>query len=147
MLFRSYEIFGRIYTDCFLGHCSESVSSHVCASIKKSYLLTNKVKVSHLTGLDGGSSGYSPAEWVRKGNSRFDQPYRIPSIREAIKRGLQYGMGYQAWCPEGFPADKSKFDENQFALDPELKHYIKREMFLSKELLDYNKIAHQLIQL
>lgn len=142
-----FEMFGRIYVDCFAGHCSESVHSHICASLKKNYLLTNKVKVTHSIGLDGGSSGFSPGDWVRRGNSRFDQPYKIPSIKEAVKKGVQWGMGYQSWHPEGIPTDKSKFDENGFAIHDELKYHIKNNLFLNKNQLDYGMINHQLIQL
>lgn len=137
----------KIYVDSFAGQASESVFSHICASVGKSWILTNKIKVQHLVGMDGASSGFSPAEWVRKGNNRLDHPYKIDSIFRVIREGQKYGLGIQEFSSEGIQSDKSKFDENGFALDPQLKYYIRDNLFVPKSLLDYDKIKYQLIKL
>lgn len=142
-----YTNFNRLCGDIFAGHALETVFSHICASIGKKNLLTNKVLVHHLPGMDGGAAGFSPADWVRKGNDRLDQPYKIDSIFRVMREGQKYGLGYVEWYPQAVKTDMSKFDENGFALDPQLKHYIKDNIFLSKELLDYNKIKCDLIRL
>lgn len=142
-----YEFFGeRIYTDIWSSHCSESCFSHICASIHKPYIITNEVKVQHLIGMDGASGGFSPAEWVRRGNNRLDHPYRTRSIFEIFQEGQSKGLGFQEFGG-GVIAPKDKFSPEGFALDDSLKYYIKDHLFLNRNQLDYGAINHQLIKL
>lgn len=143
-----YESFNsRIYSDIFAGQASESVFTYICASLKKPFILTNDVKVDHLTGMDGASSGFSPAEWVRKGNNRLDHPFKIDSIFRVIREGAPFGLGYQTFSPEGVQPDRSKYDDNGFALTDDLMYYIRSNLFLNKNQFDYGAINHQLITL
>lgn len=142
-----YEFFNkRIYTDIWSSHCSESCFSHICASISKNYILTKEVVVDHLIGMDGASGGFSPGEWVRKGNNRLNHPYRTRSIFEIFNEGQHLGLGFQEFGG-GVIAPKDKFSPEGFALEEQLKYYIRDNLFLSKNLLDYDKIKHELISL
>lgn len=141
-----YESFGKIYTDIWASHCSESCFSHICGSIGKNYIITNEVVVDHLIGMDGASGGFSPRAWMEKGGNRLDHPYKTRSIFEIFKDGQHLGLGFQEFGG-GVIAPKDQFSPEGFALNQDLKHYIKNNVFLSKELLDYNKIKHQLITL
>lgn len=142
-----YDFFDqRIYYECFASQCSEASFSHLCASINKPYIITNEVVVDHEISMDGPSSGFSARKWVEKGNSRFDHPYLCGSLIDIFKRGQHLGLGMQEHCGV-VVSPKDQFSSEGFALNPDLKHYIKNNVFLSKELLDYSKIKHQLIQL
>lgn len=142
-----YDTFNeRIYTDIWASHCSESCFSHICASICKPYIITNEVKVRHLIGMDGASGGFSPAEWVRRGNNRLDHPYKTRSIFEIFQEGQSKGLGFQEFGG-GVIAPKDKFSPEGFALDDSLKYYIKDHLFLNRNQLDYGAINHQLIEL
>ena len=142
-----YEFFGeRIYTDIWASHCSESCFSHICASINKPYIITNEVKVQHLIGMDGASGGFSPAEWVRKGNNRLDHAYKTRSIFEIFREGQPLGLGFQEFGG-GVIAPKDQFSPEGFALNDALKYYIRDHLFLNKNQLDYGSINRQLIAL
>lgn len=142
-----YAEFNRIYTDLFASHTSESSFSFICASLHKPWILTNTVKVLHTLGLDGQSGGFSPSEWVRKGNSRFDHPYKVNSVVEIFNRGKEFGLGLQIWDNVVVPDIQDKFDAEGGALDPRLKDFIRDNLFLSKDLLNYDTIKCQLIKL
>lgn len=135
-LLRAYN--GLIPT-CFASYCTESVYSFLCAAIKEKWVLCKNIKVHHTANMDGQSSGFSPDLWKAQGKNISDHPFRIPSIIEMMKRGYEYGMGYEEWQPV-LMHDKEQFDENGFCKNDKLKDFIRDNVFISKEFLDYDTI-------
>ena len=67
-------------------------------------------------------------------------------------------LNHEEWVPRfihkmDVPDDKTflihnpdQFDENGFSIDDRLRDFIKTNLFLNKEILDYNKIRHIFIK-
>lgn len=132
--------YNRILPDIFAGQCSESILTFLNAAINKKWLIHKNIEIEHRTGLDIPSVGFSPPGWVQQtGRPTFDHPFIIDSILPRIRGGLKYGLGYEEISNIAIH-DASKFDENGYALCPELKDYIRDNLFLQKNEFDYNKI-------
>lgn len=139
--------YGNVYPDVFASHCTESTFSFINAALKKQWLLVKDFILPHNISMDGQSSGFNPAEWLYQ-NRRptFDHPYIINSILERVltSRSVQCGFGYEE-CRNILNHDASQFDENYHCINNDLKYFIKDNLFLKKEELDYDSIKHEYI--
>jgi hypothetical protein len=141
--------YGRILPDIFASNCSESVFSHMAAAIHKKYMMTQKISVLHLTNFDGASFGSRQIDVDRTPMSTmFQTPGLLYKTKKTIddiyQKGYELGFGceeYQQW----WRSDKSKFDENQFAKDPNLVEFIGRELFLNSLEFNYPDIQRTFI--
>ncbi len=141
------EFYGKIYPDIFAGHCTESTFSFINAALKKQWLLVKDFILPHNISMDGQSSGFNPAEWIyNKNRPTFDHPYKINSILERVltSRAVKAGFGYEE-CRNILMHDPSQFDENYHCINDDLKYFIKDNLFLKKEELDYDSIEHEYI--
>lgn len=139
--------YGKVYPDVFAGHCTESTFSFLNAALKKQWVVVKDFILSHNISMDGQSSGFNPAEWLyKKGRPTFDHPYIIESILERVltTRSVECGFGYEE-CRGILMHDQSQFDSNYHCVNDELKHFIKDNLFLKKEELDYDSIRHEYI--
>lgn len=126
---------GKVYPDIFAGHCSESVFSFVCAAIKRKWVVISDLIVHHeKQKLDVQSAGFTPRF------PQWEHPYLIKSVLEVVKRGYEFGLGYEE-CQNILLHDPTKFDINGYSLTDDLRNFIKNNLFLSKEYLDYDTIA------
>lgn len=139
--------YGNVYPDIFAGHCTESTFSFINAALKKQWVVVKDFILSHNISMDGQSSGFSPAEWIYKQNRpTFDHPYIIDSIlsRVLTKKSVKCGFGYEE-CRGILSHDPSQFDDNYHCVNDDLKYFIKDNLFLKKEELDYDSIRHEYI--
>jgi hypothetical protein len=135
-----FKIYNRILPDIFAGQCMESVFSFMCAAIKKKWVVHKGIILNHKTGMDGPSSGFSPAQWMMSGKNRWDHLFlKNESILNIINRGYEYGMGYEE-VQKIVVHDSSKYDENGYAKSDQLKEYIRDNLYLSTNEFDYSKI-------
>lgn len=130
----------RLMPDIFRSFCSESVLSFICAAIKKKWVIVGNRLVYHLKANDGPSSGFP-------NRHSWDDTYLTPKtmaeiIADPIARSS--GFGYEE-CGNIFIHDHSKYDEEGYVRNDELRKFILENIFLSKELLDYDKIYHRFI--
>lgn len=126
--------------DLWAGQASESVLSFLTAAINQKWIIHSKVEIEHITGLDIPSCGFSPIKWRYETNRPcWDHPFKIDSILPRIRGGLKYGLGYQE-IEQIALHDPSKFDSDGYALCPELKDYIRDNLFLNISEFDYSKI-------
>lgn len=131
--------YNRPLPDIFAGQCMESVFSFMCAALSKKWVVHKNVMVTHNTGLDGPSSGFLP-EQCMAGRPTWDHLFSTnESIIDIIKRGYEYGMGYEE-LRNIVIHDNSKYDKNGYAISSELKNYIKNNLYLSSNNFDYSKI-------
>lgn len=129
--------------DIFAGQCMESTFSFLCAAFNRKWIVSGDTILTHRTGMDGPSSGFSPAAWLQSGRPRWDHMFGTDeSILDIIGRGVQYGMGYEE-NQSIVNHDASKYDENGFAICPELKDYIRDNLYLTKEQFDYSTINRE----
>lgn len=135
------EAYGRPYPDIFAGYCSESVFSFLCAAIKTKFKICGNVKVHHAH-LDGQSAGFHPAAWQAQGKNTLDHPYLVDSIIEIMKRGQEFGLGYEE-LHNIVMHDEKCFDKDGFSTDERLAHFIKENLFLQPDKLNYDKIMEE----
>lgn len=139
-------IYNRPLPDIFAGQCMESTFSFMCAALNKKWIVHKDIVLNHKTGMDGPSSGFSPAAWMMSGKPRWDHLFcTTESILDIIKRGYEYGMGYEE-VQRIVLHDRSKYDSNGYALSNELKNYIKNNLYLKKDQFDYSNIKREFIK-
>lgn len=141
-----FDFYGKILCDIFAGYCSESVMTFVCSAIKQNWILSKDVLVYHHHCMDGSSSGFDPEEW-RKTRNHYDHPFRINSImdRVASDEAKKLGLGYEEWL-KIVVHDPAQYDENGFCINDELKNYIKDNLYLKNNELNYEDIEHEFIE-
>ena len=153
-----FNAYGRILPDIFVSYCTESSFSFLSAAVGQKFIIANDVKYSHGTkegmhqGLDGQTQAFGPA---------WDRVYPgAKSIKEIMEdpEAAMCGMGHEEWVPRFIHKmdvpndktylihDKAQFDENNFSIDDRLKNFIKKNLFLQPEVLDYNKINYKFIR-
>lgn len=132
------DFYGRLLPDIFANDCSESTFSFMCAAIGKNFVLDHDIVIDHYHSMDGASAG------SRKGFF-FQKPGSVKEDFTPIYlAGKKYGMGFEGCDPQKrWLPDMDKFDENGFSKDPELKHFIKENLFAD---FDYTTLANQLIK-
>lgn len=142
----SHELFkrfgGRIIPDIFASYCTESTFSFICAAIKKQWVVSKDVIVEHRHSMDFGSSGFNPANI---GYPAWQHLFRSPkTIFQIItdREGIDSGFGYEE-CQGILMHDPSQFDENQFCINDRLEGFIKKNLYLPKEAMDYEAINHK----
>lgn len=148
------QIFSREYVnfykrplpDIFAGQCMESVFSFMCAAIKRKWIVHKDIILRHKTGMDGPSSGFSPALWVIDGKKRWDHLFSTnESIVDIINRGYKYGMGYEE-IQNIVTHDSSLYDANGYALSDDLKQYIRDNLYLKDDQFAYSKINRKFVK-
>ncbi len=139
---RLFEFYGKLIPDCFASYCTESVFSFVTAAINQKWIIANEPVVYHQCGMDGGSAGFNPLVYKRSGGDLTNHGFCVPSVHNIMKGGHEYGMGYEE-CASVVVHKPEKYDENGYCIDPQLKYYIRDNVFLSKDKFDYDKINFQ----
>lgn len=134
----------RILPDIFADNTMESTFSYLCAAIKQKYMITLKLCFQHMHSMDGASIGqrdksthpdyiqssdFQPNVLLFKTKKNMDQRY---------KEGRPLGFGYEG-CKLYWPHMASKYDAEGFAIDPCLKDFMAKELFLKPEEFDYEK--------
>ena len=152
--------YGRLLPDLFAAYCTESIFSFICAAIKRKWIVSKDSHVAHGLSLDSGSAGFSP-----KDRSLPAYDYPIPQFTQHHEQnGLaegqssagsllhifqneyarSIGLGYEE-CAGIAMHDPSQFDQNQFCINSELAPYIKEHAYVSKEILDYDRIESKFV--
>jgi len=149
--------YGRPLPDIFVSYCSESSFSFLTAAIQQKFIIANDVLCNH--GANEGVHHQLDGQTLAFG-AGWDIVYPgSKSIKEIVesKEAIECGFGHEEWVPRfmhktDVPSDKvylihdkAQFDENSFSIDDRLKKFIKSNLFLSKEVLDYNKIICKFI--
>jgi glycosyltransferase involved in cell wall biosynthesis len=145
----SHEIFDKynkkILPDIFANHTSESVYTFINAAIHKKWMIAHDLKLVHESNMDGASSGFllnSSGVHHFKPDLLFKCPKTITQI---CSEGQKYGFGYEEYlrvCVH----HSAKFDLDGYAKDDNLYEFLKNNVYLSKESLDYDKIQHRFIR-
>ncbi len=136
-----FEAYGRLMPDIFASYSTESVFSFECAAIKKQFCVCRGVVVDHAHAMDGGASGFRGP-----GFGTTDHVLMGPTLAQicADPEGTACGFGYEEFRQFKMH-DQSQFDEKQHCVNDRLLPFLKKNIFLSKELLDYDSIHFQFI--
>jgi hypothetical protein len=142
-LFNAYD--HKLFPDIFASHCTESVFTYLTASVKQKFILHKDLIVRHIISMDGPSSGFNPH---KSGKIPWQHLYRSPKpMVEILKdpEAFESGFGYEE-CSDVFPHNVNAYDEGENHKDPErLLNFIKNNLYLKQDKLDYNKIKSKLI--
>ena len=135
-----FDFYGKIIPDIFASHCTESVFTFVAGALGLNWVILREQKIHHASSMDGPSWGFRP-----EGRDLPDYDHPIPQYGESMihifecEEARRLGLGYEE-CKNLIPHDPSQFDENGHCVNDELKHYIKNNLYVSKEVLDYDSI-------
>jgi hypothetical protein len=135
-----FDVFGGILPDILAAHAVECMYAIFCAAINKKWAIIPQPILHHHHGLDVGNSGFV-ASSDKANPALFKCPKSMPQI---CAEGRPLGFGFEELfgvCRH----DPSLFDENRYAKNPELKTFLKNNLFLSKESFDYDNINHTFI--
>lgn len=136
-----YKTYGNILPDIFAGQCMESTFSFLCAALKKKWVVHKDIILRHKTGMDGPSSGFSPAKWVSNGKKRWDHLFGTDeSILDIIARGYEYGMGYEE--NQKIVVHRDECFEDNLCKNDELAKFIRDNLYLQSKF-DYNSIESE----
>ena len=153
-----FKAYGNILPDVFVSYCTESTFSFLAAAVKQRFVIANDVSYKHgendgtHSGLDGQTLAFG-AGWdlVYPGARTIKEIVEDPEARSV-------GFGHEEWVPRfahkmDVPKDKtflihdsSQFDENSFSIDDRLRNFIKKNLYLTKETLDYDKIKYKFVR-
>ena len=140
----------------------ETIFHSLVSAIKQRFIITNDCIVCHRDTIDiRGKQIDNVDEHTKafgKGSNRL-YPGCNRTIKEIVEDPLakEVGLSYESFIErfkdrpewEGKPyliPDLQKYDESGFALDPRLKSFIKENFYLSKDILDYDKIKCSFIK-
>jgi hypothetical protein len=127
---------GKLLTDVLSSFCVEATMSFTIAAVKQQWVIAKDVICDHATNLDIAASGFG---------AKHDLMFRTPkTIMEIIEPGMKFGMGFDSTRGLGIH-DSKCFDGNYLCVNDELKDYIRDNLFLSKEYMDYDTVRHQFI--
>lgn len=133
--------YDNVLPDIFAGQCMESTFSFLCAAIKSKWVVHKDIVLRHVTGMDGPSSGFSPAKWVSKGKRRWDHLFGTEeSILDIMARGYEYGMGYEE--NQKIVVHKPECFEDNICLNDNLATFIRDNLYL-RDKFDYSKIESE----
>lgn len=129
----------KILPDLFVSYCTESIFSFVNAAIRKKFVISGNALVHHEVTMDGSCSAYGRAwDLIYPGGRLISDIINDPKAKEV-------GMGYEEFRQkEGHKGylihDPSKFDDNGFSPNNNLRDFIKENFYLSKNILNYDNI-------
>lgn len=140
------DTYGHILPDIFASHTMESVFPFMAASIQRNNVITRGIQLLHIHSMDGASAG-SPAVGVDRiaCSDTFESGGLLFKTKKTMdkryREGHAIGFGWES-CKPYWQHDPDCFDENGFAKHPELKDFLKRELYLNKEEFDYATLGH-----
>ena len=144
--------YGRPLPDVFVSYCSESSFSFLVSAIKQKFIIANDVLCNH--GVNKGQHHQLDGQTQVFG-AGWDKVYPgCKSIKEIVssKEAIECGFGHEEWVPRfsnkmNIPSDKvylmhdpNQFTSEGYSIDNRLRDFIKENLFLSREILDYDNI-------
>lgn len=139
------KFYGKPIVDILAGEAHESLYSFVVAAIDRKWVINNRIEIHHETSLDGPSLGFPPIKFVKEtGMKPCFAGFCCNNVLERIHNGYKYGLGFEEISGVQMHIE-DKFDEDGYALDFRLKHYIKDNLYLQPREFDYEKINYEWI--
>jgi len=142
-----YKAYGqRLVPDIFASYCTESVYSFMCAALGKNWVIDPRNMLEHLKSLDVASAGFAPHGQFPAHIKPHQHLFRSPKTIESIcEEGYPLGFGYEE-CNGVLMHDPEQYDDNGFCTNKDLQQFLKDNMFLKKDQLDYDNIKSEFIE-
>ncbi len=141
---RLLEYYGRLIPDIFKTFCTESTFSFLNAALGLKWVFIKDLVVSHNKASDGPCGLVNQKYYGDK--ETWNCLLGDLDIKELIMNddGKRLGMGYEE-AQNVFMHDPDCYDENGFAKNPELKAFIKKNLFVPPTIVDYDQLTYKLI--
>ncbi len=144
-----FDNYNKLMPDIFASSSTESVFYYICVSLNKKYYIcsTKDFILSHQGMLDGRShcfrSNYNNREsWKHMFRAKLEAKKKFFS-----KEAKDVGIGYEE-IHGILPHDKTKFDSEGMSINAEaLRKYIKYNLYLGSDELNYDAISHDFIEI
>lgn len=138
---RLLEYYGRLIPDIFKTFCTESTFSFMNAALGLKWVIIKDLVIFHQKAADG------PCSLVNNDFYGSKEPWNTLLGDLDIKKlimtpeGKRLGMGYEE-AQNVFMHDPACYDENGLCKNNELKAFIKKNLFVPPEVVDYQTIKH-----
>lgn len=141
---RLLEYYGRLIPDIFKTFCTESTFSFLNAALGLKWVFVKDLVVSHNKASDGPCGLVNQKYYGDK--ETWNCLLGDLDIKDLIMNdeGKRLGMGYEE-AQNVFMHDPACYDENGFAKNPELKAFIKKNLFVPPTIVDYDQLTYKLI--
>ena len=141
-IFKAYD--KKIIPDIFIAYCTESIFSFVAAGVSQKWIIMKDLVLEHLKSVDGATSGFNHVGPRGDSTNNLFGDLDIKLIVEDPE-AWDSGFGYEEM--QGvFCHDPAKY-ENGFVKDPErLKEFIRKNMFLTSNVFDYDKLNYKFVR-
>jgi len=132
--------YGKLLPDIFAAYCTESIFTFLNAAINLKWVISKDHSIVHHANTDVPSAGFRPEE---RDAPPWDYP--IPHFGESLihvfknEEAIKLGLGYEE-CENIVNHDPSQYSPEGFCKNESLKHYLKDNVYLNREQLDYNNI-------
>lgn len=135
--------YGKLLPDIFKAHCIESVFSFMNAALKLKWVFIKDLAISHIKGADGPCLGF---EQIGPFGKTWNNLLGGIDVHKVLVNDTarKLGMGYEEMA-HVMDHDPAMYDTNGFAIHDELKNFIRDNLFVKKNIVDYDTIKHQLI--
>jgi len=151
--------FGKILPDIFVAYCTESTLSFLNAAIKKRWIHLKDIILSHKKSTDGATCCFDEGLWGSKigrpiGAHRgprgleWNNLYGGYDINNILSNpeASETGFGYEE-LNKILIHDNTKFTPEGYALSNKLLPFLKNNLFLSHDQLDYDFIKDKFINI
>ena len=134
------EFYGKLLPDIFAAYCTESIFTFLNAALKLKWVISRENCIVHHANTDIPSAGFRPEE--REGPP-WDYP--IPHFGDSLihvfknDKARSLGLGYEE-CENIVNHDPSQFDSNGFCVNDELKYYLRDNVYLNDDHLNFKDI-------
>jgi hypothetical protein len=138
-----FKFYNGLMPDIFKAFCTESVFSFLNAALNLKWIIMKDIAVFHNKAADGPVSGFSH---VGNSNMPWNNLLGNLKIEDVLINDYakSLGMGYEEY--QGIMIhNPNLFTEDGFAKNPELKNFIKKNLFVPPSIVNYKNIKHTLI--
>ena len=134
------DFYEKLWPDIFATFGTESTFAFLCSAIRKKSVVFGDVVVHHISGLDGGSSGFMKEhdnllEKQNDGKQLWNHTYKTnKSIKDIIfdQDGINYGFGHEEF--QSLLHHKAdQYDNCGLCVNNNLKYWLKDNIFLKKK--------------
>lgn len=144
-----FNAFGKLMPDIFASTSTESVFYYICVSLNKKYYIcsTKDFILSHQGMLDGRSHCFK-TEYTHEKSWKHMFRAKLGARQKFFsKEAKAVGIGYEE-IHGIVPHDKTKFDSEGMPIDSQaLRKYIKYNLYLGSDELNYDAIGHDFMEI
>lgn len=135
--------YGRILPDIFIAYCTESVLSFLNAGINKQWCIVKDIILTHKKSADGATLSY---DHTGPRGQHWNNLYGGMDMMNILNdpKAIEYGFGYEE-ITGVLNHNPDLYTSEGYAKRSELKTFLRDNLFLQPDRLDYNSILDEFI--